>query len=166
MSVAPDRRRFVAGLVLAGAGAARAAEPLARGQALAWPALTLLDGRVLAAADWADTAAVLVFWATWCGYCKRHNARIEQLHQASADKRLRVLGVAVESDEAEVRRLVPAQGLHFAVTLGAPALRAQISTRRSVPLTALVDRRGRLVQVIPGEMSLPDVMALAELARG
>jgi len=161
----PRRREVVGGIGLwLMAGAAAAAAPLAKGGPVVWPELALLDGRRLAAADWSDTAAVVVFWATWCAYCERHNARIERLRQATEGQPLRVLTVAVDSDEAGVRHYLQQHGLHFAVTLSAAALREQFTSRRTVPMTALVDRRGRLVQVIPGEMSEQDVLALAILA--
>jgi thiol-disulfide isomerase/thioredoxin len=153
------------GLWLAGTGAAVAAAPLARGDTVSWPPLTLLDGSVLTAADWADTAAVIVFWATWCAYCRRHNAHINKLHAATAGQHLRVLGVAVDSDEAGVRRYMQSQQFQFPTVLDSGSLRAQFTTRRMVPMTVLVDRRGRLLQVIPGEMSESDVLGLAALAR-
>jgi hypothetical protein len=37
--------------------------------------------------------------------------------------------------------------------------------RKLTPITATVDRRGRLMQVIPGEMSEDDVLGLQKLAR-
>lgn len=131
---------------------------------IAWPALTLVDGSSLDVRAWQDTAVVVVFWATWCGFCRRHNAHLEQLHQATLDRRLRVLGVCVDADRDAVRRYAEANGLHFPMVAGDVGLRAQFTTRRMVPMTGLVDRRGRRVQVIPGEMSRDDVMALATLA--
>jgi thiol-disulfide isomerase/thioredoxin len=153
------------GLWLAGVAPPAAAAPLARGDSVAWPSLKLLDGTSLEARDWADTAAVLVFWATWCGYCRRHNGRLEKLHQATAGLPLRVLAAAVDSDEAGVRRYLQDNALHFPAVVDGGALRSQFTSRAMVPMTALVDRRGRLLQVIPGEMSEDDVMALASLAR-
>jgi thiol-disulfide isomerase/thioredoxin len=159
------RRELAAGVGLWLAGAGADAAPLERGQPVVWPTLTLLDGSRLQPVDWVDTAAVVVFWATWCAFCRRHNARIEKLHQATNGKRLRVLAVAVESEEAGVRSYLQAHGLHFPAAMVTEGLREQFTTRRTVPMTALVDRRGRLLQTIPGEMSEDDVLALAALAR-
>jgi thiol-disulfide isomerase/thioredoxin len=166
----PMRRRELVtglGLWLAGtAGASHvAAAPLARGDVVPWPTLALLDGSTLGPADWADTAAVVVFWATWCAYCRRHNRRLEKLHQATAGQRLRVLAVAVESEDGAVRQYLQAQHFHFPTAMVVGGLREQFTPRRTVPMTAPVDRRGRLLQVVPGEMSEDDLMALAALAR-
>jgi hypothetical protein len=43
-------------------------------------------------------------------------------------------------------------------------LRSQLTDRRVIPMTCLVDRNGRPGLCIPGEMAEADVLALAKLA--
>lgn len=168
---APDRiaarRRALAGLgalLLAGTGRARA--QAAPGERIEWPALTLLDGRTLAPEAWRDTAAVVVFWTTWCPFCRRHNARIDRLHRLmqAQGRRLRVLGVALDGDEAALREYQRANGYAFPVAAGQAALRARFTARRVIPTTCVVGRDGRLRECIAGEMAEDDVMALARHA--
>jgi len=64
-----------------------------------------------------------------------------------------------------VARHAAARGWSFPNTLDAEALAAALSRRRSVPLTAVVDRQGRLVEVVPGEMFEADVLAYLRLAQ-
>lgn len=123
-----------------------------------WQDLTLLDGS--APASWVGQPAVLVFWATWCAYCKRHNAHIDALHRA-APGRPRLLGVAVDTDPALVRRVVQEQGWRFPVALDG-GVRDRLTRRRMVPMTCLIDAQGRLLQAIPGEMAASDVMDLPQ----
>lgn len=152
----------VGGLLVAGLVHAQP-PPIGRGEPMVWPSLTLLDGSVLTAESWHDRAAVVVFWSTTCAYCRRHNARIDQLYRSAAGAHLRILGVAIDDDAAAVRNYMAANGYSFPVMLGDAGLRARFTTRRVVPMTALVDRRGRVGLVIPGEMTEDDVMALARL---
>jgi len=130
-----------------------------------WPVMTLLDGQVLKPEDWRDMAAVLVFWTIGCPYCRRHNARIDRLHRASASANLRVLGVALDGDVAAVKRYMRAGNYSFPVIAGMPGLRDHFTSRQMVPMTCLVDRQGRLRQQIPGEMAEDDVLGLADLSR-
>jgi thiol-disulfide isomerase/thioredoxin len=162
----PGRRSLLAtfGMLMtvrAGAASGEAAVP---GERVEWPALTLIDGSVLGPGAWHDTAAVVVFWATWCGFCRRHNAHIDQLHRAAAGEHLRVLGVAVDGDEPAVRRYMQSYGYTFPVVARQAALRERFTARRVVPMTCLVDRSGLLRLVIPGEMAPAEVQALAALA--
>jgi thioredoxin-related protein len=127
--------------------------------------MSLLDGTTLAPGAWTDTAAVVVFWDTTCPYCRRHNARLEKLHRATEGQRLRILAVALDRDQVTVRRYMDSLDLHFPVLVGGAELGSRFTRRRVTPTTCLVDRRGRLLQVIPGEMAEDDVLALAVLAR-
>lgn len=139
------------------------AAPAAPGEPVQWPAVTLLDGT-----RWAPEpghAQVVVFWSVSCPFCKRHNAHVEKLHRAAlAQHGPGVLTVARERDPAAVGRALAAHGWHFPVTLDAPALGAALGARRVVPLTVVVDARGRLKQSIAGEMFEEDVMELLERA--
>ncbi len=142
----------------------RSADGSAGGVRVDWPTLRLLDGTVLGPDDWRDRAGVLVVWSTTCPFCRRHNPHVEALHRATAGRALRVVGVALDRDPAAVRRYVAEQGYTFPITLDADTVRARFALRRVIPMTVTVDRTGRLLQRIPGEMFEEDVMALAKLA--
>lgn len=141
------------------------AAPAVAGQPVAWPDITLLDGSRRPAAHWAGHAAVVVFWSTTCPFCKRHNQHIEKLYRAADPQALAVLGVARERDAATVQRYAASQGYSFPITLDHTPLAAALSERRMIPLTITVDRQGRLLQAIPGEMFEEDVMELRRLAQ-
>jgi thiol-disulfide isomerase/thioredoxin len=190
----PRRRRLLASAVaaLAGAGLARAA--LAQGEAgtrpsgaglagvpagtagpkpgeaIAWPEVPLLDGTRLPAGRWSGQAAVVVFWATTCPFCRNHNEHVQKLHLAAQAARAagkpapHLLTVARDRDEAAVRRYVQARGYGFPVTLAYPALAAALSPRNIIPLTVTVDARGRLRQAFGGEMFEEDILELMALA--
>jgi peroxiredoxin len=151
-------------LLLAGAAAPvaglAAAQVADRAPVIEWPTIQLLDGSTLSPASWQGQAAVVVFWATFCPYCKRHNAHIDQLYRAVQGSALRVLGVALDSDVDAVRRYMAGNGYQFPVTLDKGGLRQQFTTRRVIPMTCVLDRQGRLLQAIPGEMAEDDVLGL------
>lgn len=131
-----------------------------------WPALELLDGTVWTPGSWRGQAAVLVVWATWCGFCQRHNAHVETLYRAIAGRPLRVLGMALDSDPGLLRRHVRARGYTFPVTPHVKGLRTRLALKSVTPLTVTFDRQSRPIQRIPGEMFEADVLALARLADG
>jgi len=130
-----------------------------------WPSrLETVDGRPIDTAAWRDQPAVVVFWATWCGYCRRHNAHVDKLHRSLSGRRLTVLGVAIDRDAATVQPYLVANRIGFPVVLEGGQLRAQFTDRRMVPMTCLLDREGRVTLRIPGEMAEADVLAFARLA--
>jgi len=143
-----------------GAAGAMAAEPPRQ---IDWPTIALLQGGTLSPASWQGRAAVVVFWATWCPYCLRHNAHVDKLYRATQGQSLRVLGVAMDTDADAVRRYMAAHHYEFPVTLDGGSLRQRLTERRVTPMTCLIDRQGRLVQAIPGEMFEEDVLDLARV---
>jgi thiol-disulfide isomerase/thioredoxin len=150
-------------LLLAGAaaplGPGVAAQPAA---AVDWPTITLIDGSSISPESWRTQPAVVVFWATWCAFCKRHNAHVEALYRASRGAApLRVLGLALDRDVQAVQQSMARNGYSFPVALDDGSLRARLTSRRMIPMTCLLDRQGHLLQAIPGEMAADDVLGLA-----
>jgi thiol-disulfide isomerase/thioredoxin len=149
------------------AGAQTAEGP---GAPIEWPPILLLDGSTLAPASWRGQAAVVVFWETFCPFCKRQNAHLNKLFRATQGQtqregqRLRILGVALDADEQAVRRYMKANDYAFPVAMDGGQLRQRLTSRRVIPMTCVLDAQGRLVQALAGEMFEEDVMAFARLA--
>lgn len=72
-----------------------------------------------------------------------------------------MLGVALDTDEGAVRRSMAINGYSFPVALDGGVLRQRLTPRRVIPMTCVLDRLGRVVQAIPGEMAEDDVLGLA-----
>ena len=140
---------------------ARAAQT---GDVVAWPTVRLLDGRSWGPSQAADRAVLVVFWSTTCPFCLRHNAHVEKLRQAAQGRALTILTVARDRDPAAVRAYLARHGYGFDVTLDAAPMAAALSERRVIPLSVVVDRAGRLREVVPGEMFEEDVMQWLRLA--
>lgn len=137
-----------------------------KGSIIGWPELKLLNGSTLLAADLANVPVVVVFWETWCPYCKRQNAHIEQLYQVTLGQNIRIIGLTTEKSEARVKAYMQSNQFSFPVALIDTEFRRRFTTRLIVPLTCVVLASGRLLHVIPGEMSHEDVMSLGPVLLG
>ena len=158
-----SRRHVLAGTaatLLWTPGVSRAsAEPSA--PTIQWPVLRLLDGTSLTPLELNTMPVILVFWETWCPYCKRHNVPIERLYQATLGMPIRVLGATTETNADMLKSYLRTNQLHFPVAHIERGFRDQFSQRRVIPLTCLVAENGRLLQSIPGEMGYEDLYSLA-----
>ena len=157
------RREVLTGMGLLVLGAGSQAAPAA-GDVVAWPDVTLLDGRSWGAAQAAGKAVVVVFWSTTCPFCQRHNQHVEKLHRLAQGRGLEVLGVARDRNDAAVRRYASAQGYSFPITTDHARLAAALGPRNVIPLTIAVDRQGRQQRSFPGEMFEDDVLEFMRLA--
>lgn len=153
----PSRRHW-----LLASSALLIGQPAAAG--FRWPARTqLLDGSQRSAADWEGKPLLVVFWATHCPFCLRHNANLHQLMQANPDAPA-VLGVALDRDPLVVRRYMERHGYRFDVTLDEAAWRQALPVRRVIPTTVPISAQGEVGQIVPGEMFPEDLLQLARWA--
>ncbi|HXO18655.1 MAG TPA: TlpA disulfide reductase family protein [Thermoanaerobaculia bacterium] len=142
-----DLKRMIE-LVLAGRkDAARAAAPPApetSGETAALPAVTLkgLDGRALSRAGLAGRVVVVELWATWCPPCRGTLGWLGELRKKHGD-RLEVVAVAVESEEANVRKLAGELDLPVVWVMGTPELVRAFGDLTAVPTLLVFDRQGR-----------------------
>jgi peroxiredoxin len=138
--------------------------PTPIGQPVPWPIVRLLDGRTVAAAQVQGRAVIVVFFATDCAFCQRHNQRLDQLVRRSAALPLTVIAAALDREAAPVEAYLARHGYTFPTTMDSAVLRPVLTARRSYPMTCVIDRQGVLREVIPGEMAEDDVLGLAKWA--
>ncbi len=131
---------------------ARAQAASAEGGGIAaLPAFTLtdLDGKSLSRADLAGRVVLIEMWATWCPPCRGTLGWLGELKKRHGD-RLAVVALAIESDEADVRKLTGELGLPFVWAMGTPELVRAFGDVSAVPTLLLFDREGRRVDAFYG----------------
>src|SRR6185369_16402677 len=140
-----DLSRMI-GLILAGRkdDARAAASPSRAAEIPALPALALtdLDGRKLSREDLAGRVVLVEFWATWCPPCRGTLAWLGELKKRHGD-RLAILTLALESDEADVRKLAGELRLPVRWALSTPELARAFGDISAVPTLFVFDQAGR-----------------------
>jgi thiol-disulfide isomerase/thioredoxin len=142
------------------AGATAASQGIATLPALS---LTDLSGRPIAAADLAGRVVLVEFWATWCPPCRGALAWLGELKKRYGD-RLAVVAIALESDEAGVRKLAAEMNLPLTWAMGSPELARAFGDISAVPTLFLFDREGRTASVLYGAPPTLHADAQARLA--
>ena len=108
------------------------------------PALALvdLDGRPVTPEELAGRVVLVEFWATWCPPCRGTLGWLGELQKRHGD-RLAVLAVALESDEADVRRVASQTGAPLRWAMGTPDVARAFGDVSAMPTLLLFDARGR-----------------------
>jgi thiol-disulfide isomerase/thioredoxin len=157
-----DLKRMI-GLLLAGrTNAARAqAAPAKTGEIAAFPdvALKTLDGKRVTRADLAGKVVLVEFWATWCPPCRGTLGWLGEVKKRYGD-RLTVLAIAVESEEASVRKLTKSLDLPLVWAMGSQEVARAFGDISAVPTLFLFDRTGRTAAAFYG--APPELHAQAE----
>jgi thiol-disulfide isomerase/thioredoxin len=141
-----DLTRMI-GLILAGQEDAvrREAAASQKEEAIAaLPAVTLtdLDGKTLTREDLAGRVVLVEIWATWCPPCRGTLTWLGELKKKHGDQ-LAVVAIAIESDEADVRKLVGELGLPLVWVMGNPDLIRSLGDVSAVPTLLVFDREGK-----------------------
>lgn len=143
--------------------AARAqAAPAAAAELAALPAFALndLDGKPVVREDLAGRAVLVEFWATWCPPCRPTLWWLGEVKKRHGDQVV-VLAIAVESEEADVRKLAGELGLPLRWAMGTPAVARAFGDVSAVPTLLVFDRQGRAAGAFYG--APPGLHAEAEV---
>jgi cytochrome c biogenesis protein CcmG/thiol:disulfide interchange protein DsbE len=133
--------------------------PVQRGAGAPAPALALDDVRG-ARHDLASLRGKVVavnFWATWCVPCLQEMPELAEVWRRNRDRCFELLGVAEESDRADVLRT--AETVPYPILVDERAEAASGWNVPGYPFTFLVDAQGRVAKVFQGAVSGKDLEA-------
>lgn len=84
----------------------------------------------------------LIFWASWCGECRRELVRFEKLRATYAPAGLVVLSVSLDEEPARAATIARAAGIDYPVLLDAGKKVSRTYDADRLPLIFLIDRNG------------------------
>lgn len=110
----------------------------------AYPAITLtdLDGKTLTREDLAGRVVLVEIWATWCPPCRPTLGWLGELKKKYGDD-LAVIALTIESDEADVKKLVQEMKLPFVWVMATPDQVRAFGDVSAVPTLLVFDREGK-----------------------
>ncbi len=120
-----------------------------------------LDGSLLASAKLSGRPVLVEFWATWCPPCRGTLVWLGELEKRYGN-RLEVVALAIESDRADVQKVVAGLGLPLHWAMGSPDLARQFGDLSAVPTLFLFDTAGHTREVFYG--APPDLHQRVERA--
>ena len=86
--------------------------------------------------------AVLLFWTTWCPYCRTIVPQIEKLYR---EGKAGVIGINVGESRAQVEKFVRKFALSYPIVLDQDGRTAGLYKVRGVPTIVALDQEGRII---------------------
>jgi thiol-disulfide isomerase/thioredoxin len=119
---------------------------------------TSLDGREWSSESLRGKVVFVDFWATWCGPCVATIPELAQLSRAFPDDVV-VLGVSKEP-VSTVTSFIKGRDIPYPLVAGQlPGMPYQFRTVRSIPTIFVIDRDGRISNVLVGRHSFSQLSA-------
>jgi cytochrome c biogenesis protein CcmG/thiol:disulfide interchange protein DsbE len=125
--------------------------PITKGSQVPPLEITTFDGEVIRTEELAGKVILINFWASWCRPCEDEAGYLQQAWEYyQAGDNVIFVGVDYVDTEPEARAYLEKFGITYP---NAPDLGTRISQTfriRGVPETYIIDRQGRLAEVLIG----------------
>ncbi len=117
-----------------------------------------IDGRRWSKRALAGRPVLLHFFGTWCGACEEEMQHLQALSERRPDVALLALGVAEKGPDG-LRRYAARHRLSFPLALTPEPLSRALGDIHEVPVTFLIDARGRIRRRFDGDRDLNTFLA-------
>jgi len=104
---------------------------------------------------------ILDFFATWCPNCRRDMPKLNRWYQKYKDQ-VEVIGVNLQENKNTVRKYISSTGITFPIVFDPFGQTSQNYAVRYTNIHVLIDKEGRLVQTISGDIREADIISLIQ----
>lgn len=112
-----------------------------------------LTGQAVNLSSYKGKPVILLFWTTWCPYCRQELLSLNQQYAQIAKEGIAVFGVNVNESESKVQRFLKEFQPNFKILLDKDGLLSRKYDLMGVPTYIFLDKSG---EVISQAHSLPD----------
>jgi peroxiredoxin len=128
-----------------------------------------VEGKTFRLSDHLGKGVVLLdFWSTYCEPCKAEFPHLRTMYDENRPRGLLVVGVAMDGPEtvADVPAFVRRMDIDFPVVLDEDSRIASLyNPKKSMPLSVLIDRAGRIAVVREGYNPGDEKLVAADVAK-
>lgn len=128
----------------------RGGNPIAVGNMAPDIVLPQPDGTPFRASSLRGSYVLIDFWASWCRPCREENPRVVKLYSQYHDKGFEILGVSLDESKEQWMRAIETDKLpwhHVSDLKGLGSVAIQLYDVQAIPMTVLLDREGRVLEL-------------------
>ena len=109
---------------------------------------------------------IINVWASWCGPCRQEMASLERLSRHPGGKQFTVIGISTDDYPDAAKNYLQKAGTSFQHFIDTRLLLENMLGANRIPLTLLVDAKGRVVEKYYGakEWDSPEALTVIQKA--
>ncbi|WP_017755629.1 thiol-disulfide oxidoreductase ResA [Calidifontibacillus oryziterrae] len=115
--------------------------------------ITDLAGNEIEFDQYRGKGVFLNFWATWCPPCEEEMPYMENQYKTYKDQGVEVLAINVAETKLSVENFVERKGLTFPIVIDETTEIMEAYGVDPLPTTFLIDKDGKIIDIIKGSMS-------------
>jgi cytochrome c biogenesis protein CcmG, thiol:disulfide interchange protein DsbE len=123
-----------------------------------------LSGQEIALEKFRGKVVLLDFWATWCAGCQVELPKFAGWQKKYGAQGFIVLAVSMDDSVTPVRETVRRLKLDFPVVMGDARLGDEYGGLLGLPITYLIDRKGKIIAKFNGDSDLNDIESAIQSA--
>lgn len=119
--------------------------------------ITFLDGKKFNLSQQKNQMTIIVFWAKWCGICKRELKILDKIYKDKKSRGLEIVGISIDDKEnfEDVKKI--ADKLSFGNGFYSDAKKISFEIPKSIPTTYFLDKNQKIIKVIQGEIDEDEI---------
>ena len=124
--------------------------------------ITFLDGKKFNLSSKKNQKTIIVFWAKWCGICKKELKILDQIYQEKKSQGLEVVGISIDDKKYfnDVKKI--ADKLSFGNAFYDDAKKISFEIPKSIPTTYFLDKNQQIFKVLQGEIDEDEIEEVLE----
>lgn len=139
--------------------------PVPVGQLLPDVVMSGLNGPPRSLASYRGRPLIVNLWASWCGPCRAEAASLERLAWSEAGGKYMVIGISTDDDRQAAVQWLRHSNATLNHYLDSRLTLEHIFGASSIPLTVLVDAKGRVVARFQGAREWDTVQSVMMIER-
>jgi peroxiredoxin len=114
-----------------------------------------INGKNLSLSSFRGKVVILSFWATWCPSCKEEMPRFNTLYNEMKSRGLEIVAVSSDYSLGYLKDYLSDKNFNFTILFDEKRTVTRQYRIPYLPVTFLIDKKGLIVEKIPGEFEWP-----------
>jgi thiol-disulfide isomerase/thioredoxin len=108
---------------------------------------------------------IINVWASWCGPCRAEMGSLERLSRRFGGKKFHIIGISTDDDAGAAAAYLRQSNVTFDNYLDRNLVLENMLGANTIPLTILIDARGRVLRKIRGSRQWDSLESLDLIAK-